>query len=76
VKSNPEYSEFVLHVADDCPECLMAKALLEHYGCRYQVLIEPCNEWQTLPAIYGSNPDGTRELIGGYNDLCSILFEG
>jgi hypothetical protein len=54
----------------------MAKALLEHYGLTYQTTLDPCDEWPTVPAIYGITQDGKRELIGGYGELCELPLTG
>jgi len=65
---------YLLHVRDDCPWCLRAKALLEYYNAPYKTTLEHCEEWATVPAIYRVGPSG-RELIGGYDQLCSISFD-
>jgi hypothetical protein len=72
-EQSPNY--YLLHVSEDCPWCLRAKALLEHYSASYQTTIERCEEWATVPAIYKVGPDG-QELIGGYDQLCALSFEG
>jgi arsenate reductase-like glutaredoxin family protein len=64
-----------IHVRPDCPWCQRAKALLEHYGIEYKISSEQCEEWPTVPAIYKVSPSDT-ELIGGYNELCTLSFEG
>jgi glutaredoxin-related protein len=66
---------YLVHVSNSCPWCLRAKALLEHYGASYRTTIEQCDEWPTLPAIYKVGPSG-KELVGGYDQLCTISFEG
>lgn len=65
---------YIIHVSDDCPWCVRAKALLEHYGVEYQVKTDKCAEWPTWPAIYRVC-DGTQELIGGYDQLISLSYE-
>jgi hypothetical protein len=66
---------YLIHVTDNCPWCLRAKALLEHYGAAYFTTTEHCDEWPTWPAIYKITPSD-RELIGGYTELCQLSFEG
>lgn len=65
---------YLLHVSEDCPWCLRAKALLEHYGVEYTTTTAPCEEWPTVPAIYKIDSAGV-ELIGGYDQLCALSFE-
>jgi hypothetical protein len=65
---------YLIHVSNNCPWCLRAKALLEHYGAAYSTTTEPCDEWPTWPAIYRVTPSG-KELIGGYDQLCEVSFE-
>jgi hypothetical protein len=69
--SSPSY---LIHVSDNCPWCLRAKALLEHYGASYTTTAEPCDEWSTWPAIYKLTAS-SKELIGGYDQLCELLLE-
>jgi glutaredoxin-related protein len=63
---------YVIHVIPDCPWCTRAKALLEAYSLDYSTTSEPCDEWPTWPAIYLTT-ENTKELIGGYDQLCSHL---
>lgn len=70
-----EHYHYLLHVTDTCPWCLRAKALLEHYDAPYKTTTEPCDEWPTVPAIYKVWPGG-QELIGGYDQLCTLSLEG
>jgi hypothetical protein len=65
---------YLIHVSDNCPWCLRAKALLEHYGASYTTTAEPCDEWPTWPAIYKLTAF-SKELIGGYDHLCEFLLE-
>lgn len=65
---------YLLHVSEDCPWCLRAKALLEHYEVEYTTTTERCEEWPTVPAIYKIDETGV-ELIGGYDQLCALSFE-
>lgn len=74
MSDNQDYS-YLLHVSDECPWCLRAKALLEHYGAAYKTTQDKCEEWPTVPAIYKIGPGG-RELIGGYDQLCTLSFDG
>lgn len=67
--------EYIVHVKDDCPWCTRAKALLEYYGATYRTTSEKCEEWPTWPAIYKVGPSG-QELIGGYDQLCELSYEG
>ena len=64
-----------MHVGDNCQWCLRAKALFEYYGAPYEITYDRCHEWPTVPAIYKVAPEG-RELIGGYDQLCTLSFEG
>ena len=65
---------YLLHVKDDCPWCLRAKALLECYGINYQVTMDQCDEWPTWPAIYRID-SVENELIGGYDQLSELIFK-
>lgn len=67
-------SFYLVHVSDNCPWCVRAKALLDHYKISYAVTTEPCSEWPTWPAIYKIDSHG-KELIGGYSELCELPFE-
>lgn len=66
---------YLVHTAPDCPWCTRALALLSHYGAEYRTTRERCEEWATWPGIYKVTPQG-KELIGGYNELCTLSFEG
>jgi len=70
-----DHPYYLLHVSEDCPWCLRAKALLEYYGADYKTTSERCEEWATVPAIYKITPQG-KELLGGYDQLCQFSFEG
>lgn len=65
---------YLIHESNNCPWCVRAKALLDHYGVRYATTAEPCDEWPTWPAIYKIDSSG-KELIGGYDQLCELSFE-
>lgn len=67
-------TSYLLHVKDDCPWCLRAKALLEHYCIDYQVTMQQCDEWPTWPAIYRVS-GSEKELIGGYDQLSEVLLD-
>lgn len=62
---------FLIH-SDESTDCLYAKALLEHCNASYLVTAEPCREWPTLPAVYCITKN-TKELIGGYAQLCDFI---
>jgi glutaredoxin-related protein len=68
------YYYYLIHVGPDCPWCARAKALIEHYGADYRITTDRCEEWPSVPAIYKIGPV-SRELIGGYDQLCALSFE-
>lgn len=67
-------AKYIIHSTDNCPWCLRAKALLDHYGAEYVIKTEKCDEWPTWPAIYRII-DGQAELLGGYDQLISLSYE-
>lgn len=66
-------TKYIIHSTDNCPWCLRAKALLDHYGVEYTVRTDKCDEWPTWPAIYRVEGD-QEELIGGYDQLISLSY--
>ena len=65
---------YIMHTKNDCPWCIKAKALFEHYGVPYQAKYEECPEWDTYPAIYKIHGE-TLELIGGFNELAVYSYD-
>jgi len=65
---------FVLHVNDECANCLAAMALLEHYCLSYEIKSIKCQEWATWPAVYVQGKDGL-ELLGGYDQLINFIYD-
>lgn len=66
---------YVVHVKGDCPWCVRAKALLDHYGADYVTTESVSDEWPTWPVIYRQIGE-KQELIGGYNELCALALGG
>lgn len=62
--------QYLIYTMENCPWCVKAKALLEHYGAKYQTKYEKCPEWDTFPAIYKIKGE-SMELIGGFNELAA-----
>jgi glutaredoxin len=66
--------KYLIHVQDDCPWCVRAKALLDHYQAKYDTETSKCEEWPTWPAIYRLQ-GSSKELIGGYDQLITFSYE-
>ena len=66
--------KYIMHTKEDCPWCLKAKALFEHYGIPYRARYEECPEWDTYPAIYKVEGE-VLELIGGFNELALYSYD-
>lgn len=62
----------LVHLGSEA-ENLMVKALLEAYDLKYQTTSRPCDEWPSLPAVYGYYGRKQPTLIGGYAELCDFV---
>lgn len=64
---------YIIYTKENCPWCLKAKALLNHYKASFELKYEKCDEWDSFPAIYKVNGEET-ELIGGFTELVNYSF--
>lgn len=65
---------YLIYTKENCPWCLKAKALLNHYNATYDLIYEKCSEWDSYPAIYRIDGE-QKELIGGFTELINYSFE-
>lgn len=66
--------KYLIYTKDNCPYCKQARALLEYYGAKYELVYERAPDWDTYPGIYKIS-EGSRELIGGFTELARYSYE-
>jgi hypothetical protein len=58
-----------MYTLENCPYCLKAKKLFAFFNCNVEFIDGKSEDWPTVPAIYKINENGTRTLIGGFDQL-------
>ena len=66
--------EYVIYATDNCTFCSQAKALLEYYNAKYELIYDKSPDWDTYPCVYVLTNDGLT-LIGGFNELALYSYE-